>query len=314
MSNTDKYEIVHVIDLTGTGESDFALITYYNEASSLEAVGSVQHLVDVDGKTRSRTYLGANFQLNAMWISDSGNLWVVDDQGDVFTTAKVSFSQPPYRLLKYNAGSFDIDWQVTEAFKGQLNGIWGTTDNDVWVTSFKGPALHWNGKDWTEYTLPQAPNAIDGSASDDIYIVGYHGNIHHFDGNHWRKVTLPANIPQQDAFTDVKVVSKHLVYITGRSGCLLVGNAADGFKDIGSPKYSWYGVGTLAERVFLAGGEAGIFELIDTQVVQLTANGQPVGVFETPNAINFIPAEQQPNPWFVRYEPGAAREWTKVNT
>ena len=39
-----------------------------------------------------------------------------------------------------------------------------------------------------------------------------------------------------------------------------------------------------------------------------------VGVFEMDDAINFIPAEQQPHPWFVRYEPGAEREWTKVNT
>ena len=313
MNARNQYEIVHAIDIAHSQYGYHAILTFYNESSPLEAVGMVSvNNEPVEGVIQ--TFLGANFQLNAMWVSDSGNLWVVDDQGDVFTTAKVSFSQPPYRLLKFNAGSFDIDWQVTEAFKGQLNGIWGTTDSDVWVTSFNGPALHWDGKDWTEYALPQAPNAIDGSASDDIYIVGYHGNIHHYDGSGWRKIALPAHIPQQDAFTDVKVVSKQLVYITGRSGCLLVGNAADGFKDVGSAKFSWYGVGTLAERVFLAGGEAGIFELVDGQFICLKDKGQPVGVFETPNAINFIPAEQQPNPWFVRYEPGAAREWTKVNT
>jgi len=306
----NKYEIVHVIDLTFSKLGENRLFTYYNESNPLGAVGGVS----LTKNNETKTCLGVNFQLNAMWTSDSGNLWVVDDQGNVFTTAKVSFKNPPFNLLKFNAGSFDVEWQVTEAFKGQLNGIWGTTDNDVWVTSFKGPALHWNGKDWTEYSLPQAPNAIDGAVSNDVYIVGYHGNIHHFDGIVWSKVPLPAGIPQQDAFTDVKVVSKELVYITGRSGCLLVGNAAEGFKDIGSAKYSWYGIGTIGERVFLAGGDAGIFELIDNQFICLKEKGQPVGVFETPDAINFIPAEQQPNPWFVRYEPGATREWTKVNT
>jgi len=313
VSIKEQYEIVHAIDVCKSKLGFNTILTLYNESTPDSAVGIV--LVNpnpVEG--RLQTCLGCNFQLNAMWASESGNLWVVDDQGDVFTTAAVNFAQPPFNLLKFNAGSFEISWQVTEAFKGQLNGIWGTTDSNVWVTSFRGPVLNWNGNDWVEYSLPEAPNAINGSASDNIYVVGYHGNIHHFDGKNWLKVSIPSTVPSSDAFTDVKVVSKSLVYITGRSGCLLVGNAKDGFKDIGSAKYSWYGVGTIGKRVFLAGGEAGIFELIDEKFVCLKGKGQPVGVFETPNAINFIPAEQQPNPWFVRYEPGALKEWLKVNT
>ncbi|CAD2223946.1 conserved hypothetical protein [Pseudoalteromonas sp. 3J6] len=306
----NDYEIVHVIDLKVSNLGEHRLITYYNEADALNAVGGVS----LKEKTHVKTCLGANFQLNAMWSSQNGHLWVVDDQGDVFTNANINFKQPPFERLKFNSGSFDIKWNVTEVFKGQLNAIWGTSDEDVWVTAFAGPAFHWDGQSWTQYTLPKAPNAIDGSASDDVYVVGYDGNIHHFNGSAWTKIALPSGIPQQDAFTDIKVLSRDKVFITGRSGCLLVGNANNGFTDIGSAKYSWYGVGAIEERIFLAGGEQGIFELIDGQFVCLKDKGQPVGVFETPNAINFIPAEQQPNPWFVRYEPGASREWTKVNT
>ena len=306
----NNYEIVHVIDLALSKLGEHRLVTYYNETNASGAIGGVN--LTINGHTK--TCLGCNFQLNAMWASESGNLWVVDDQGDVFTTAAVNFTKPAFALLKFNAGSFDINWQVTEAFKGQLNGIWGTTDSDVWATSFAGPVLHWNGSDWSQHDLPEAPNAIDGSASDNIYVVGYHGNIHHYDGHTWNRVAPHSNLSSTDTFTDVKVVSKDLVYITAQSGCLLVGNTTDGFKDIGSGKYAWYGIGTIEKRVFLAGGDAGIFELIDGQFICLKDKGQPVGVFETPGAINFIPAEQQPNPWFVRYEPGASREWTKVNT
>ena len=306
----DNYEIVHVIDITYSNLGEHRIITYYNESDALNAVGGVT--LTLDGVYE--TCLGINFQLNAMWSSQNGHLWVVDDQGDVFTNANVNFKQPPFKRLKFISGDFDIQWNVTEVFKGQLNAIWGTTDDDVWVTSFAGPAFHWDGKLWTEHALPKAPNAIDGSASDDVYVVGYEANIHHFNGNEWVKIALPQGIYQQDAFTDVKVLSQDKVFITGRSGCLLVGNAKEGFTDIGSGKYSWYGIGAIEERIFLAGGEQGIFELIDGQFVCLKDKGQPVGVFETPNAINFIPAEQQPNPWFVRYEPGASREWKKVNT
>ncbi|RBP80720.1 hypothetical protein DET47_1048 [Shewanella putrefaciens] len=286
------------------------IYTFYDEADPLSAVGCVSLSIN----SKNINILNANFQLNAMWASQEGNLWVVDDQGDVFTTAEVNFSVPAFKHLKHTNGTSNVNWHVTEAYKGQLNGIWGTTDNNVWVTSFNGPALHWDGKDWTEYALPQAPTGIDGSASDDVYIVGYHGNIHHFDGTEWHKLALPEHIRSDEAFTDVKVLSAERVYITGRSGCLLVGNAHAGFKDIGHAQYTWYGVGELAGRIFLAGGTQGIFELVDGQFVCLKDKGHPVGVFETPNAINFIPAEQQPNPWFVRYEPGASREWAKVSS
>ena len=249
-----------------------------------------------------------------MWSSPKGGLWVVDDQGDVFTSATVSFDKPPYKLLKFDSGNSDVRWQVTEAFKGQLNGIWGTSNSNVWVTSFAGPVLNWNGKTWQQYELPEAPNAIDGSCDSDVYVVGYHGNIHHFNGNIWSKISVPKSVKQDDAFTDVKVISEKLVYITGRSGALLVGNAKDGFTDKGDPSYSWYGVGSLDNRIFLAGGQAGIFELIDDDFVCLKDKGYPVGVFETPNKIHFIPAEQQPEPWYVTYQPKEEREWIRVIT
>ena len=306
----NTYDISHIINITSSKLGKHSIYTYYNESNPMGAVGDVRLSED----DFAQTCLGANCQLNAMWSSDKGNLWVVDDHGDVFTNADVNFQKPPYKDLEFNSASYDIDWKVSEVFSGQLNGIWGTSDSDVWVTSFKGPALHWNGTDWKQYDLPQAPNEIDGSATDDIYIVGYHGNIHHWDGQQWNKVVLPHNIKQDDAFTDVKVVNKEFVYITGRSGCLLVGNAQSGFKDIGSPKYAWYGVGTLNGRIFLAGGELGIFELINDQFVCLKDKGHPVGVFDDKDAVYFIPAEQQPKPWYVRYAPNEKRAWLRVTT
>ncbi|GAA3929018.1 hypothetical protein [Litoribacillus peritrichatus] len=307
------YEIVHVIDVAFSKLGNHKILTYYNESNPLGAVGAV-FSGDMPYGGVSNVCLGANCQLNAMWTSNEGHLWVVDDHGDVFTNADVHFTSSPYKHLEFSSGDFDIDWNVGEVFQGQLNGIWGTSDSDVWVTSFSGPALHWDGESWTQYELPQAPNQIDGSASDDVYIVGYHGNIHHWDGSRWTKVNLPEGILSTDTFTDVKAVNKELVYITGRSGCLLVGNAKDGFRDIGSPKFAWYGVGSLDGRIFLAGGELGIFELVDEQFLCLKDKGNPVGVFETPEAINFIPAEQQPSSWYVRYSPNEDRAWTKISS
>lgn len=309
----EDYEYVNVIAVTRSRLGYHCIITYHNESDPLGAVSAVL-CADQPVGGRIRTCLGANCQLNAAWASPAGELWAVDDHGDVYSTADVSFDRRPYRHLRFNSGHFDIDWKVSEIFPGQLNGVWGSSDGDVWVTSFNGPALRWDGQDWQRHELPPAPNAIDGSAPDDVYVVGYQSNIHHWDGRRWRKVAVPPGISPTDVFTDVRAVDRDAVYVAGRSGCLLVGNSRDGFEDVGSGHYSWYGVGTLKGRVFLAGGQRGIFELVDGRFVCLKDKGHPVGVFELPGAIGFVPAEQRPNPWFVYYEPGADQEWLRANT
>ncbi len=309
----EDYEIVHVIDLVESKYGLHGIVTYYNESEPAGAVGNVQSLIRQNGSTENKTCLGTNGQLNAMWSSPEGELWVVDDNGDVFTSAQLSFSKPAYKNLSFNSGFYNIDWKVTQIYFGQLNGIWGTSDSNVWVTSFAGLTFHWNGIEWQEYELPQAPNAIEGSACDDIYVVGYEGNIHHWNGQEWLKVALPTGALENEAFTDICVINKEKVYITARSGVLLVGNARDGFVNVGSDQFSWYGIGYLLGRLFLAGGEQGIFELADSQFTCLKDKGHPVGVFTLSDAITFIPAEQQPGPWFVMYAPNEQRQWAKIN-
>jgi hypothetical protein len=309
----DGFEIVHAIDLAKSSLGYHTLLVYYNESDPLGAVGSIlcaEHPVE----GRRRLCLAANCQLNALWVSPAGNLWAVDDHGDVFTVAEVRMPAPPYRNLDFNSGSYSLSWHVGQVFHGQLNGIWGSADDDVWVTSFAGTALHFNGETWTPHELFRGPNAIKGQSPDDIYVVGYDGNIHHWDGTQWSKLPVPNGVDPTDVFTDVAFTGDGRVLITARSGTLLIGSARDGFIDVGNGAYNWYGVGCFEGRIFLAGGEKGIFEYTDNRFICLKDKGHPVGVIEGSDAINFIPAEQKPEPWFVRYEPRAEREWSKVNT
>lgn len=309
----DGYENVDVISTCNSKFGRHTLLNYYNESDPLSAVGSV--LCAKADSLSHEVCLGANNQINAIWSSPEGSLWAIDDFGNVYTTADVSFSHPPHSRLEYHAGQSDLQWAVTQISQlGQLNAIWGTCDQDIWITSFSGKTFQWDGQKWTEHTLPQAPNAIHGSSQDDIYVVGYEGNIHHWDGLSWTKVSLPEGIRANEPFTSVRAVNQDLSYIAGRGGVLLVGNALNGFKNISTSEYSWYGIGFLNNRVFLAGGSKGIFELKDNNFICLKDKGHPVAVCESQKSIHFIPAEQESNPWFVRYEPGADREWAKVNT
>lgn len=308
---TNEYESVDVVATCNSKYGEHTLLNHCNESDPLGAVGSI--LVPEKNTAQQVTCLGANNQVNAIWSSPEGNLWAIDDFGDVFTTASISFSQQPHPTLEYHAGSSGLQWAVGQiSQRGQLNGIWGTSDQDVWVTSFSGKTFHWDGQIWTEYSLPKAPNAIYGSSHDDIYVVGYEGNIHHWDGLLWTRVPLPAGVRANEPFTSIRALDQDNVYITGRGGVLLVGNAKNGFRNISTSEYSWYGVGFLNSRVFLAGGSKGIFELVDGNFICLKDKGHPVAVCESPESIQFIPAEQKPKPWFVRYKPGAEREWAKI--
>ncbi|WP_221794702.1 hypothetical protein [Oceanobacter mangrovi] len=303
-----EYEIEHVIDAARNSNGSYALYTEYNESDPLSAVGQLA-MYGPDGGSQ---ILGVNCQLNAFWLSPSGAVWVVDDHGDVYSTAEIKFSEPHFKHLKYNDNG--VGWKITKIFWGQLNGIWGSSDDDVWATSFNGEIFHWNGLEWTESFLFEAPNSIDGSASNDVYVVGYHGNIYYWNGIEWSKVILPNDIEPDEAFTDVCVVDENVVYITGRNGRLLKGNAIDGFEDVGVSGYSWYGVGNIDQRVFLAGGPKGIFEYVDGTFICLKDKGNPVGVFSSGGSVFFIPAEQQPRAWYVEYNPTDPKPWVRHNT
>lgn len=309
----DGYENVNVISTCNSKFGRHTLLNYYDESGPLTAVGSV-----LCAKTDSVSHeicLSANNQINAMWASPEGNLWAIDDLGNVYTTAEMSFKNAPHNKLEYLAGPRNVQWAVTEVHSlGQLNAIWGAADHDVWVTSFSGKTFHWDGEFWLEYSLPKAPNAIHGSSPNDVYVVGYNGNISYWNGALWSNILLPESVRPNEPFTDVRALNAEQVYITGRGGVLLVGNASFGFNNSSTPEYSWYGVGLLEDRVFLAGGKKGIFELADNKLICLKDKGHPVEVCESEKSIHFIPAEQETNPWYVRYELGAPREWTKVNT
>lgn len=302
-----QYEIEHVIDAAKNSNGSYALYTEYNESDPSSAVGQLAlYGTNFDGQI-----LGANCQLNAFWLSPSGAVWVVDDHGDVFTTADVRFSTPPFEKLEYRGNGFN--WKVTNIFWGQLNGIWGTSDDDVWITSFNGEVFHWNGSQWREEFLFEAPNSISGSSADDVYVVGYSGSIFHWDGASWTKVALPEDVEHNEAFTDVCVVDYKTVYITGRNSRLLKGNSVDGFSDVGVLGYSWYGVANIGCRVFLAGGSRGIFEYSNGSFVCLKDKGHPVGAFSSGGAVFFIPAEQQPRAWYIEYNPNSPKPWMRHN-
>lgn len=287
------------------------LKTLYDEGCALQAIGGVY----IDEPISINVCLGANTQINAIWASPEGHLWAGDRFGDIFTNAPVTFMNPPDSELEFSGGIYQIDWKVTQTDMMHDHAcIWGSSDSDIWFLSYNGDAVHWDGKTFSTQQVIEKPNKIHGSASDDIYAVGWNGAIAHWNGSDWQNITPPDGIPAGATFTGVRVINRDTVYICSSQGPLLVGNARDGFTDIGSPEYRWYGLGYFQNRLFLAGGPKGVFELIDGKIVSIKDNVRAVGVWETKDAVYFIPDEQKPKAWVARYTPGDEKPWKKLGT
>lgn len=72
-----------------------------------------------------------------------------------------------------------------------VNGIWGTSENDIWIASNDGKVIHSNGpvgnggsvEQWTSFKTTLTTNTLRGvwgSSNSDIWFVGDEGTIRHW--------------------------------------------------------------------------------------------------------------------------------------
>jgi hypothetical protein len=116
-------------------------------------------------------------------------------------------------------------------------------------------------------------NDIGGSTSNDLYACGDYGHLFHWNGAQWTRLTLQDHISHLE---EIAVVSATEIYICGYNGCLLKGNAKDGFTDISAVDVNvaflslrWFN-GTL----FLAAAE-GLFTFDGNRIVSYETNLKP---------------------------------------
>ncbi|MBI3179620.1 MAG: hypothetical protein HYZ27_08150 [Deltaproteobacteria bacterium] len=83
-------------------------------------------------------------QVQALWQSPAGTLWLAGDQGALIT------GSIPAAALPDNATATQA--MVFKAMPSStwltLRSVWGTSDSDVWVAGDRGYLAHWNGAKW----------------------------------------------------------------------------------------------------------------------------------------------------------------------
>lgn len=84
-------------------------------------------------------------QVQAMWHSPQGTLWLVGDQGALLSGQL----QLPATLPDQVTPAATMVFQAKPAPTWlTLRSVWGTSDSDVWIAGDRGYLAHWNGQKW----------------------------------------------------------------------------------------------------------------------------------------------------------------------
>lgn len=131
-----------------------------------------------------------------------------------------------------------------QVYRRQANGTWALLNGS-------GLELRTQLEDITML------NSIDGTSESDIYTCGLQGQLYHFDGRKWTRLVLRTD----ENLNCVRCVSTKEVWVCGKNGTLLVGNAVDGFKDVSSidDNQAFWSLTKFKGIVYVSSLDAGLF-------------------------------------------------------
>jgi hypothetical protein len=100
--------------------------------------------------------------------------------------------------------------EVATPTENNLNAIWGTSQDDVWVVGQRGVILRWNGTEWANIDSPTMYDLHDVWAidTDDAWAVGDEGTLLRWNGSVWTLIPDVASSGDYDGDPD-DLVSVH---------------------------------------------------------------------------------------------------------
>ena len=134
-------------------------------------VGADGAVVHWNGVQWSPVSSGTDFSLYDVWVAAPGDVWVVGgDNASGF-------------VLRGGPSGLALQHETSV----RLDGIWGTSADDVWAVGQAGTVLHWDGLSWTSVDSPTDNSllAVFGLSADDVWAVGTVGTLLHWDGSTW---------------------------------------------------------------------------------------------------------------------------------
>lgn len=162
--DTTSHEFIWQIDTVGINQSYLLDVTYVNE-NDIWAVGEINTI-------------------------DTG---IPDSNGTIIR---------PYNAVHWNGAKWELHRLKTAIFEGQpgealITAVYAFASNDIWMFSYAGSYLHWDGLNWkTEFVWEHQGTiyTIWGFSSEDLYFAGTNGSLTHYDGNSFRLLPTGTNL------------------------------------------------------------------------------------------------------------------------
>jgi len=115
----------------------------------------------------------------------------------------------------------------------------------VWRSLVSAPLQHHDPMSGNQINL----NWIDGFSERDVYVAGNKGALYHWNGKMWRKIPLAI-----DAHLEcIRCYGVDEVWVCGKNGTLLTGNAARGFQDVthAESNETFWSLAKFEDKVYL---------------------------------------------------------------
>lgn len=146
------------------------------------------------------------------FITGGSYLYAIDalSATDIWAAGGKSGSptRPAY-VIRYNGSSWsEVTVPIVGTYRNAFEDIDGISSNDIWAVGhwgngygqFHALAMHWNGSNWTNISLPSSIVSqlsevlnVKMIASNDVWAIGYYltggGFMVHWDGNTWTEIT-----------------------------------------------------------------------------------------------------------------------------
>ena len=172
--------------------------------SDIWAVGEAGTILHWNGTqwTELSTPTGAS-GLNDVFAVPGRSVWAVGDGG--------------FAMVNDGTG-FRI---VTTGLGKNLHGVWGASDNDVWIVGEDGGSAHYTGTFTTPLNGSTASlNSVTGTSTGDVWAGGELGTLLRFADNVWQPQTL-ADLTVTDAVLELEALPDGSVRGLTRQGKLL---------------------------------------------------------------------------------------------
>ncbi len=314
---SDIEEIKHIVGVRERTDGYYLVWISYFEDDAANAVGQILR-TDRDRGSAFASVLSTNDFLSPIWCSPQQGLWVGSANGNVWTTADVTWPAPRMPGLAYDVPDPSLTWRVTTlpdmrrlGYKPNVTALWGSADDDVHAGTYRGIMYRWDGAAWTEVfdAGDAGVGRMHGLAANDVYATGYDGLILRWDGNVWQRIAYPGDESAGQVLTGVRVMDDGEVYICTKSGRILRGGP-DGFEVFCELPLSLYGIAWFDGRLILAAGDSGIYELQGDRAVALKETFGCVDLYETSRSLFCVEPTQQV-PSLIDFTPGAEPPWAR---